>query len=75
MWNYRVIKTTKFGVSYGIYEVYYTKGKPTSWSAEPIYPIGETFMDLIEDFNYMKEALLKPILELKNGKLINLTNK
>lgn len=76
-WNYRVIKmpdkklkNLPQSYSFGIYEVYYTNDKPTSWSAEPMWPIGETFNDLVEDFGHMQNAFSAKCLELKDGILV-----
>jgi hypothetical protein len=76
-WNYRVIKMPDKKLkglpqtySWGIYEVYYTNDKPTSWSADPIYPIGESWNELMDDYHIMFQAFTKPTLELKGDKLI-----
>ncbi len=78
-WNYRVIKMADKKLknlsqtySWGIYEVYYTNDLPTSWSKDPMYPIGESWNELIEDYQYMFQAFTKSTLELKNGKLIEI---
>lgn len=76
-WNYRVIKMPdpilkgmEQTYSWGIYEVYYTDDKPTSWSAEPMHAIGETFNELLEDFHNMQRGILAAPLELKGKKLV-----
>lgn len=78
-WNYRVIKMADKKLkgmpqtySWGIYEVYYTNDKPTSRSEEPMHPIGESWNELIENYHYMFQAFVKPTLELKVGKLIEI---
>lgn len=80
-WNYRVIKMPDFPLvgkkqtySFGIYEVYYTKDKPHSWSEEPMHPGGESYFSLIKDFSHMQNAFSGKVLELKNGKLIECKN-
>jgi hypothetical protein len=76
-WNYRVIKVKDPKIkgfddsySYGIYEVYYTNRKPTSWSENPIYPIGESRFELEEDYNRMRLAFTYPVLEVIDNKLV-----
>ncbi len=78
-WNYRVIKTADKKLkglsqswSWGIYEVYYTRDKPTSWSKDPMYPVGESWNELVKDYNIMFQAFMKPTLELRKGKLIEI---
>jgi hypothetical protein len=68
-WNYRVIrKTTHMGsrayYSYSIYEVYYDENnRVTATSEEPIYPSGETVIELMHDIYAMFRAFTQPILE------------
>ena len=76
-WNYRVIKMADKKLkglpqtySWGIYEVYYTDDKPTSWSEDPCHAIGESWNELEEDYNLMFEAFKKKTLELVKGKLV-----
>lgn len=78
-WEYRVIKTADTKLkgrpqtySWGIYEVYYTNGKITSWSKDPIYPIGESCNDLYEDYHLMFRAFTKRTLEEKDETLIEI---
>ena len=63
------LKNLPQSYSYGIYEVYYTNDKPTSWSSEPMHAIGETWNELHEDYHRMFEAFCKKPLILENGKL------
>lgn len=76
-WNYRIIKTPDKKLkglpqtySYGIYDIYYEDGVPTSWGAEPQHPIGETYMELCEDLSNMQTALSDKVLVLEKGKLV-----
>ncbi len=78
-WNYRVIKMPDKKLkgcpqtySWGIYEVYYTDNKPTSWTENPSYPIGESFNELDEDYRNLFQAFTRPTLELKKGKLVEI---
>jgi hypothetical protein len=66
--DYRIIKSKGL---YTIKEVYYSsKGKPMWWSVEPDSPQGETLKELKEDFECYKEALNKPVLVERKGRLI-----
>lgn len=76
-WNYRIIKMADRRLknvpqtySWGIYEVYYTDDLPTSYSENPMYPIGESWNELYKDYSVMHRAFQEKTLELKNGKLI-----
>lgn len=70
-WNYRVVKTkNQFGYDYSIRDVYYKNRKPYSWGAEPQFPVGESYVDLLQDYIRFAGAFDNPILELKNKKLI-----
>lgn len=78
-WNYRVIKmkdTKLKGLaqtySWGIYEVYYEGNKPTSWSENPRWPMGDSWHELMADYNFMFKAFVERPLELKNGKLVTI---
>jgi len=65
-WNYRIIKNTINNVDYyAIHEVYYDDNlNPHSCSADPIYPYGDSLEELNIDFNLMKSAFSKPILDM-----------
>ena len=79
-WNYRVIKMPdqmKFKsdtqtYSWGIYSVYYTKDKPTSWSENPMFAIGENWNELCEDYHRMFQAFTQPTLEVRGNKLVDI---
>ncbi len=78
-WNYRVIKMADKKLkglpqsySYGIYEVYYDKGEATSWSKDPMWAIGETWKELLEDYHLMFKAFTHSTLELKGNKLVEI---
>lgn len=45
-WNYRAVN--KDGVI-SIYEVFYTEGKPTSVTVDPVSPAGENIEELTRD--------------------------
>ena len=52
---------------FGICEVYYNdEGKVTSTTERFIEPYGETLEDLKANFNMMKEAFDKPVIDLDN---------
>lgn len=58
--------------SFGVYDVYYEDGRPTSWGADPQHPIGETYDELERDFSNFGIAFGKPILELVDEKLVEM---
>jgi hypothetical protein len=68
-WNYRVIKMADPKLK-GCPQTYYTDNKPTSWSADPQYPIGESWNELYEDYHCMFHAFSQRPLELKGDKLV-----
>ena len=52
---------------FGICEVYYNdEGKVTSTTERFIEPYGETLEELKANFNMMKEAFDKPVIDLDN---------
>lgn len=81
-WNYRIIRRSHIHEPntinayaehyYQIHEVYYNKkGKPHSWTKEPVFVQGETKKDLKKDLKMQLAALKKPVLierKKKNGK-------
>jgi hypothetical protein len=49
--------------SYAIHEVYYDEnGKVETWTENPIAPMGGTFGELKEDFEFYQTALEKSVL-------------
>ncbi len=68
-WNYRVIGDSAptgggdFEDVLTIHEVYYdSNDAPHSWSADPMWPQGESLDGLRAELNRMLEALDKPII-------------
>ena len=69
-WNYRVLRHDKGEYNgereylYMIHEVYYRDDNktPKSWTADGVYPMGETEADMEDTFKKYAEALEKPIL-------------
>lgn len=81
-WNYRVVaefndsdKVILRSWSFTIRDVYYENGKPTSWGAEPQYPVGEDTQGLITDLENMNKAYLQPLLVVSGDKLIEYQKK
>lgn len=78
-WNYRLVKEAdpklkglKQTYSYSIRDVYYTKGKPTSWGATPQYIVGESWNEALADWNRFFDAFTQPTLEIKDNNLIDI---
>lgn len=83
-WNYRVVKHTcpvDGFVYFDIREVYYGKnrlvlsslgnrGKGLSWTVDSKPPVGDTPDDLKADLNMMLRAFDLPVLEEKDGTLV-----
>ncbi len=63
-WNYRVVrKTDEAEPLYGIHEVYYdSDGKPEMVTVEPVAIVGDSLLELQEEFVHYLRALLKPVL-------------
>jgi hypothetical protein len=60
-WNYRVIESEDV---FRIHEVCYnSKGQITSFSEDPITPLGETMEELRGDLEYYMQALDRPVLK------------
>ena len=80
-WNFRIIRKTrrvKLGKRYKIihnydmHEVFYnSKGKPTSWTEEPIDANGyESIKEMQETLcRMLADSLAMPPLEIRHGKL------
>lgn len=67
-WNYRVVKD-KDGFSFR--EVFYnSKNETLGWSNEPCHAYGEDEEDFSEELKLMAEALERPFLATKRGKLV-----
>lgn len=88
-WQYRVVKHTcpvdRF-VYFDIREVYYGKsrlvlsslgnrGKGLSWTKDSKPPVGDTLDELKADLKLMLKAFDLPVLEEKQGKLIEMETK
>lgn len=75
-WNYRVIrKKYDDGYGYHIHECYYhdgesTGGIPHSWSEGAIPAYGCSVAELSNDLTRMLRALSLPILEERDGELV-----
>lgn len=76
-WDYRVLMfkqaTPKNIFGYSIHEVFYDpKGKPASFNSDPLNLTEVTLPDLMKMMDKLLEASRKPILEVKDGRLIEL---
>jgi hypothetical protein len=69
-WDYRVMVEKHSGVAasfgmpyyFSVREVYYKKGKPTSYGSVSTNVAGESPQEIKKDIKLMKEAFKKPIL-------------
>ena len=68
-WNYRVVETTQdiehggVYIRYAIHEVYYdSEDKIKSWTVEPTWPEGETYVEFREAMTSYMSAVWKPAL-------------
>ena len=64
-WNHRVVRKHYMGETVlGIHEVYYDdEGVPEMVTVEPVGAVGDTLVELKEEFLSMLAALKLPILE------------
>lgn len=74
-WNYRIVKTNfDNGVTtYGIHEAHYYKAEdevPHSITTEPVTCYSDSVGGLRQELERFKLALDKPVLELKDGKVL-----
>jgi hypothetical protein len=62
-WNYRIVRIDCGDeITYGIHEVYYDDGIPTSYTNNPVGCIGSNLEELNESFSHMSLAFNKPTL-------------
>lgn len=73
-WNHRVIRSEdETGVTYAVHECHYEKKGdtiPHSWTEQPAVVLSETRTGLFYVLAQMTEAVAQPILQVKDGKLI-----
>lgn len=71
-WEYRVVRHTckedRF-LWFAVYEVYSNGGK-LSWTVDHKAPIGDSVDELRADLKMMLKACDRPVLEEKNGTLV-----
>ena len=70
-WNYRVIReVVERDEIFNICEVFYdSKGEINGWT-NPVRCYGTSLENLSDDINKQSHALLKPVLEEVDGKLL-----
>lgn len=64
-WNHRIMRRQfkGFPSRVAIYEVFYdAKKEPVTWTADPVYPSGETMEELRAVLQSMMDALDRPVL-------------
>lgn len=75
-WNHRVIRgEDEGGAYYRIHECHYDKKGdtiPTSWTEEPVHVQAETRSGLFWVLAVMTEAVARPVLEIRDGKLLEI---
>ena len=69
-WNYRIVGNKKLG--FAIHEVFYTNGKPNSWTKDEVSPYGETLEEFKKSASLYRRAFLEPPLFIKGNKLFPL---
>ena len=78
-WNHRVIRTEQNGeVCYAIHECHYDKKGdtiPTSWTTEPVNVLSDTRVGLFWVLAVMTEGVAQPVLEVRDGKLVEVEPK
>lgn len=73
-WNYRIVRDVhRVGdedhESFSIREVYYDDGgKIESWTADPCYPAGDTWVDLVDDYSIMQRAIGLAVVDVSDEK-------
>lgn len=71
--NYRLIRTDQDNEPcYAVHEVYYRRGtdQPENWSAEPDGVLSDDRMGVLEVLARMADAIRRPVLEERDGKLV-----
>lgn len=77
-WNYRVVRDVhqvgdEEHESFSIREVYYEGDKIVSWTAEPCYPAGDTWIELANDHAIMGRAIGTPVVDISSGKPVEIS--
>jgi hypothetical protein len=83
-WNHRVIRAEQalsgeFEISYAIHECFYDEKNgctiPNGWTERPVGVFSETRGGLLAVLAQMADAIRQPVLEEKDGKLIEVEPK
>ena len=75
-WNYRVIRRREANGEfyYAIHECYYDGDRlQHSWMASPASVIGETHAELLTTLQQMHRAVLEPVLEQCDERLVEIS--
>jgi hypothetical protein len=72
-WNHRVMRKEHDNSesTYGIHEVYYKQGKANMWTEDPVEVTGDDVQELKQTLERMLLALEKPILNFKDGSVVD----
>ena len=74
-WNYRVIRSREANGEfyYAIHECYYGGDRlPDRWTASPVCVGGETHAELLTTLQQMHRAVLEPVLEQCDERLVEI---
>lgn len=71
-WNYRIVRDVhKVGdeehEEFTIREVYYDDGRIVSWTKDPMYPSGDTWIECADNHAMMGRACGQPIVDISSG--------
>lgn len=81
-WNYRVVKDSHTvnglitEVSFSIREVYYDDDNDdwiVSWTAEPSAPVGDTWLECVDNHLMMSAALGLPVVDVTSGSPVQIS--
>jgi len=67
-WNHRIVAEEKGGeTTYRIHEVFYDdNGCPTSWTAGPVIPVGDSIHEVRSEYDLMRLAFFRAALRIQS---------
>jgi hypothetical protein len=60
-WNHRVVRYP--GGMFGIHEVFYDNHEPWGCTEQPVGPVGDTLVELLEELTRMAACIEQPTLD------------